>query len=197
MSRSFIPRLAATSAVLLSLGLSPLVQAQMVAAPGYVGLSAGRTTTDIDCSGALTCDRTDSAWKLFGGYLFHPNFGVEVDYRDHGRANLSRTVGGVTESGRFTTETLGLYALATGREGPLAGFAKLGLATTRARGVDSIVALGTSEKETHTRPAVGLGLAWDFTDRVSARLEFERVRVKFGGAHRDVDLFSAGVMTRF
>jgi OOP family OmpA-OmpF porin len=197
MNRSPYPRLLATSAVLLSLGLTSVAQAQSLGLPGYVGLSGGRTTTDIDCAGALTCDRTDTAWKLFGGYLLHPNFGVEVDYRDQGKATLSGTVGNVTQSGSFTTESLGLYALATAREGALSGFAKLGLVATRARGTDSVAALATSGKETHTRPAVGLGMAWDFTERISARLEFERVRVKFGGAHRDVDLFSAGVQTRF
>jgi OOP family OmpA-OmpF porin len=183
--------------MLMGLTLSQAVQAQMVTMPGYVGLSGGRATTDIDCTGASPCDRSDTAWKLFGGYLFHPNFGVELDIRDHGEASLTGTVGGASQSGRFSTESVGLYALATAREGGLSGFAKLGLATTRARGVDDLAALGTSNKETHTRPAVGLGLAWDFTQRVSARLEFERVRVKFGSAHRDVDLFSAGVLTRF
>ena len=197
MSRDLLSRLAIASGLLLGLGLTQAAQAQMGALPGYVGLSGGRTTTDIDCSGALTCDRTDKAWKIFGGFLFHPHFGVELDYRDQGSASLSRTVGGVTDSGRFSTESLGLYALATAREGALSGFAKLGLATTRARGVDEVAALGAAERQTHTRPAVGLGLAWDFTERFSARLEFERVRVKFGSAHRDVDLFSAGVLTRF
>lgn len=197
MFRTLRPRWATLTAVLIAVGLSPAVQAQTNAMPGYVGLSGGRSTTDIDCAGALTCDRTDTGWKLFGGYLFHPYFGVELDVRSHGRADLSGTVGAATVSGNFSTDSVGLYALATAREGALSGFAKLGLATTRARGADDVASLGTSVKETHTRPAVGLGLAWDFTERISARLEFERVRVKFGGAQRDVDLVSAGVLTRF
>lgn len=197
MSPTLIQRLAAAVLALLTLGGSSFARSQTMSMPAYMGLSVGRATTDIDCSGALSCDRSDAGWKLFGGYLFHPNFGVEVDVRDHGKATLSGLVAGVSEAGRLSTESVGLYGLATARESALSGFAKLGLAATRARGSDAVSALATPDRETHVRPAIGLGLAWDFTQRISARLEFERVRVKFGGAHRDVDLFSAGVQTRF
>lgn len=165
--------------------------------PAYLGVSAGHATVSIDCSGSSSCDRADTGWKLFGGYLFHPNFGVELDYRDSGHARLSGLVGGTVLNGRFSTESVGLYALATAREGPVSGFAKLGLATSHVRGSDSVAALAAPDRETNTRPAIGLGMAWDFTERVSARLEFERVRVRFGGTNRDVDWFSAGVLTRF
>lgn len=197
MSLTWIQRAGAALLVLITLGGASVARAQTLSMPAYMGLSVGRATTDIDCSATLGCDRSDTGWKLFGGYLFHPNFGVEVDLRDHGKATLSGVVGGVTETGRLSTESIGLYGLATAREAALSGFAKLGLAATRARGVDAVPALTSPERETHVRPAIGLGLAWDFTQRISARLEFERVRVKFGGAHRDVDLFSAGVQTRF
>lgn len=177
---------------LAGLGVASLVQAQ-----AYVGLSVGEATTDISCTGTLSCDRSDTAWKLFGGYLFHPNFGLEASYRDSGRARLSATVAGATVSDRLRSESVDLYALATAREGALSGFLKAGFATTRARGVATVADLGSPESETHTRPAWGLGLGWDFTPTISARVEFERTRVRFGGTDRDVDTWSAGVLTRF
>jgi OOP family OmpA-OmpF porin len=190
--RDVLRRWRGPGVALAALGAATLVHAQ-----AYVGLSVGEATTDIGCTGTLLCDRSDTAWKLFGGYLFHPNFGLEASYRDSGRARLSATVGAVTLSDRLRSESVDLYALATAREGALSGFIKAGFATTRARGVATVAGLGSPDTETHTRPAWGLGVGWDFSPTISARVEYERTKVRFGGSDRDVDTWSAGVLTRF
>ena len=190
-------RAVAGAAALSALWASLTLLSTEARAKAYLGLSVGEASTGLDCASTTTCDRTDTAWKLFGGYMLHPNFGLEASYRDSGRARLSGTVGGSTLSDRFRSESVDLYALAMTREGALSGFLKAGFATTRARGVASVVDMGSPDRETHTRPAWGLGVGWDFTPSLTARIEFERTRVRFGGDDRDIDTWSAGLMTRF
>jgi len=78
--RTLVPTLAT-----LLLGLAGLnAQGQ-----SFVGLSAGTSRSDIDCTSALTCDRSGTAWKLYGGQMFHPNFGAQAEIVRHGRARFS------------------------------------------------------------------------------------------------------------
>jgi len=45
----------------------------------YVGGSIGQSNYSSDsCFGQ--CDKTDFAWKIFGGYMFTPWLGAELDY---------------------------------------------------------------------------------------------------------------------
>jgi opacity protein-like surface antigen len=164
-------------------------------APGqaYAGIALGQSRAGFDCAGATECDRHAVGGKVYGGYMVHPNFGVEIDLRHHGKAELGGTAG----SDEFRTYGMGLYALASLRQGSASLFGKLGLAAMRTSGVATVAGLGSPDRETDTRGAWGVGLAWDFSKNVSARIEFERIRVKLGGDKVDSDLVSAGVSTRF
>jgi hypothetical protein len=64
--------------------LASLVCASAMA-QGCVGVSAGQSKVDVDCSGTITCDDSDNAYKIFGGYLFSPNFGIEGAYYNQGK----------------------------------------------------------------------------------------------------------------
>ncbi len=190
-------RMLASSAIVMALA-SPWALAQGWA-PGqaYLGVALGQSRAGFDCSGTIECDRNAVGGKLYGGYMFHPNFGVEVDLRHHGKADLSGTVGSATVSDEFKTYGMGLYALGNFRQGSLNLFGKLGVGWMRTQGVGSAAGLGSPLRETDARGAWGLGVGWDFTKNTSARIEFERVRVKLGADRIDSDLLSAGVSTRF
>lgn len=190
-------RMLATSAIVMALA-SPWAQAQGWA-PGqaYLGVALGQSRAGFDCNGAIECDRNAVGGKVYGGYMFHPNFGVEFDLRHHGKADLSGTVGSATVSDEFKTYGMGLYALGNYRQGSLNLFGKLGVGWMRTQGVGSTAGLGSPLRETDARGAWGLGVGWDFTKNTSARIEFERVRVKLGADRIDSDLLSAGVSTRF
>ena len=41
----------------------------------YAGISAGQSKSD--CRGGGSCDDKDTAYRVFGGYKFHPNIAVE------------------------------------------------------------------------------------------------------------------------
>src|SRR4051812_44677191 len=42
----------------------------------YVGVAAGGTNLDLDCAGAPSCDKSDTGFKLFGGYKLTENIAV-------------------------------------------------------------------------------------------------------------------------
>src|SRR4051812_49737732 len=53
--------------------------AQMNTGALYAGLSIGQSKFSDACEGSVpagftvTCDDKDTAWRIFGGYQFHPN----------------------------------------------------------------------------------------------------------------------------
>ena len=190
--------LASASILATAILITPWAAAQgMATGQAYAGASIGASKYDLTCTGTTACDRSGIGWKLFGGYMVHPNFGVEIDVRHHGEADLSGTVGGVAVSNTFRAYGAGLYGLGQVRSGAFSAFGKVGLAWMRGSGVAAVADLGAPDRESHTRPAWGLGIGGDFTKTLSARLEFERVDVKFGGDKYDADLVSASIVTRF
>ena len=174
---------------------SALAQAQ-----GYVGVSAGRSRIDLDCTGLTTCDRTDTAAKIFGGYMFMPNFGAEIAYYDMGKAEVSGTdptLGNVTGSLRGTG--FGVFGVAAAPFGQFSVFGKLGAVSTKAKveATSTTLGLGGSDSERKTPVAWGLGTSYEFTQNIGLRAEFERLRVEFSGQKEDVDLLTVGVHYRF
>lgn len=187
--RTFVPALAAALLGLAGWG----AQAQ-----GFAGLSAGTSRADIDCTGTLTCDRTDTAWKLYGGYLFHPNFGAQVEVYRQGRAKFSASLGdGTTATGEFKGEGVGLYGLAIARDGIWSVFGKAGVLSSRITGAARIQDLSASRRETHTHFGWGAGVGVDWTKNLGARLEYERLRGRLLGDSVDVDQVTAGLVARF
>ena len=187
--RTLVPALAT-----LLLGLAGLnAQGQ-----SFVGLSAGTSRADIDCTGALTCDRSGTAWKLYGGQMFHPNFGAQAEIVRLGRARFSGSLADSTvASGELKGEGIGLYGLAVAREGIWSVFGKAGLLTSRMSGTVRVADLGTSQRETHTHFGWGAGVGVDWTKNFGARLEYERLRSRLQGESVDVDQVTAGIVARF
>jgi OOP family OmpA-OmpF porin len=163
----------------------------------YFGASAGRSKSDIDCTGTLTCDTSATGWKVFGGYLFHPNFGVEGSWYQSGKSSFSAAVEGLTATGEFKSRGFGLYALAQAAQGPWNGFVKLGAVSARATGAARVADISGSISETHTQVGWGAGVGYDFTRNFGARLEVERNRAELLGEKVNVDLVSLGLLARF
>jgi opacity protein-like surface antigen len=187
--RTLVPTLAT-----LLLGLAGLnAQGQ-----SFVGLSAGTSRSDIDCTSALTCDRSGTAWKLYGGQMFHPNFGAQAEIVRLGRARFSGSLADSTvASGELKGEGIGLYGLAVAREGIWSVFGKAGLLTSRMSGTVRVADLGTTQRETHTHFGWGAGVGVDWTKNFGARLEYERLRSRLQGESVDVDQVTAGIVARF
>src|SRR3954454_17315325 len=64
----------------------------------YAGASVGQSKSDCGGSGG-SCDDKDTAYRIFGGYKFHPNIAVEGGY-----APLGETSASFGASGSVTAE---------------------------------------------------------------------------------------------
>lgn len=189
---------AALAAGAAALATSVPAQAQTaLSGSAYFGASAGRSKSDIDCTGALTCDTNATGWKVFGGYLFHPNFGVEGSWYQSGKSTFSAATSGTTATGEYKSRGFGLYALAQAAQGPWSGFVKLGAVSARATGSARVSDISGSVSETHTQVGWGAGVGYDFTRNFGTRLEFERNRTELLGEKINVDLVTLGLLARF
>jgi len=184
----------ASALAALTLGMASLgAQAQ-----GFAGIGVGQSRADIDCTGTLTCDRNDTAWKLYGGYMFHPNFGGQAEVYRQGRAKFSAALGdGSVATGEFKGEGIGLYGLAMARDGIWSVFGKAGVLSSRITGSARVQDISASRRETHTHFGWGAGLGVDWTKNLGARLEYERLRGRLLGESVDVDQVTAGLVARF
>lgn len=168
----------------------------------YAGLSLGQSKFSDECSQlpGFSCDDKDTAFRIFGGYQFHPNIGVELGYADLGKAKFSAsgTGGSVSGEEKFTAWDLvavGSYPVGTS----FSVYGKLGLyygkAEASANAVIGPFGASASDSETGTDFTYGLGAGFDFNKNFGARIEWQRYN-GFSDAS-NLDVFSLGVLYRF
>lgn len=154
----------------------------------YAGASVGQSKAD--CGGLPNCDDKDTAYRIFGGYKFHPNIGVEGGYAPLGNIEGS---GLKLESNAWDIVGVGSWPL--GNNFSILG--KLGFynAEVKASGI-------ASGKKTTTDLTYGIGGQYDFNRNLGLRLEWNRyASVKgpdsVGGDKSDIDVLSVGALWRF
>jgi OOP family OmpA-OmpF porin len=161
----------------------------------YAGLSFGQSSADVDCSGLTTCDDSDTAWKILGGYRFNRNLAVEFGYTDLGEVSGSDGVDTVTvESTAFELVAVGTMPIAD----KFSVYGKIGLY----RGETDAEVVGPSAgsaSESNTDLTFGVGVQYDFTKNLGVRGEWQRYSDVGGGdiEGADVDVISIGVVFRF
>ncbi len=165
----------------------------------YVGWSFGQSTMK-DANTQLvgtSFDDTDSAWKVFGGYQFHPNAGVELGYINFGTFKGSGT--GLSDNWKAN----GIHVSVVGTL-PLGNeFSLLGRAGLTRWSVDDKFSVGTasfSAKENRIDPSFGFGVQYAFTKQLVGRLEYEEskhVGKEATTGKSDIDVLSVGVVYRF
>jgi OOP family OmpA-OmpF porin len=189
----------------------------------YIGGSIGRSQVKID-TGALANETTaaglsntgysannsDTGWKLFAGYKFHPNFAVEGGYVDLGKFSANTNITAVNgtpvvptsltftikASEGFFVSGLGVWPV----NNQFSVFGKLGGYNMKTEVTASILGINISNTARNNGWLFGLGGQFDFTKNVGLRLEWERfnkVGDKDKTAQGDVDLLSLGLVYRF
>lgn len=160
----------------------------------YLGASVGQAKVRNFCeaasvAGFTSCDEKDLAWKLSAGYSFHPNFAAEVGYVNWGKVTVGAGAGTADVKARGF-EVLGVASIPLYQG--LSGFAKAGF--VRYDADVSVAVAGTtlaSADEKGTELTYGLGLGYDFTRNLGARLEWQRY------TDLVVDMFSLGLVYKF
>lgn len=156
----------------------------------YVGISAGQSHFRTDCSDAFSCDKKDTAWKVYGGSGMNDILGVELAYTDFGKINVN---------GGDTKAWAGTLALTAGI--PIGDrfriFAKGGGLYGRTDVTSSPSSLFDTGHKNGWGYVYGVGGALGITQTVQVRLDWDRHNMDFVGGSRDVDMYSAGVQLRF
>lgn len=169
-----------------------------------IDVNAHSESTGGVLTSATTGDRSETGWKLFGGYRFNPYFAIEGGYSLLGSFQFRNPAGGTTKLvGTSKPVVLSVDAIGSW---PLAGgvslYARAGLAHSKTKAsLDDTGTTGTSQthfKNTKWGYHAGIGAAWEISERFEVRIEWEHYRVADGfGEHTDVDLVSWGASYRF
>ncbi len=150
-----------------------------------VGGSIGQSRYKGDAVGGLSTDRSDSGGKIYGGYQFSPNLGVELGYATLGE--FSSAAGTVKGSGSYV-DAVGTLPLGS-------GFSLLGRVGLFNGKLENSFA-GGSDKGTNAK--FGAGVQYDFSTHLGLRGEWERYRFDASGnSNANTDLYSIGLNYRF
>lgn len=145
----------------------------------YVGVKVGQF--DLDVSGA---DKP-TAYGVYGGYNFDPNFGIEAEYVGSNDADYY--------NGEIDAKSYGLYGTYryTFDNTPVYAKAKLGVAKTKIDGESYLPPNGyISVSDSDTRLAGGLGLGYAVNSDFGIEAEYDVVG-------SDVDLWTVGAHLKF
>lgn len=201
-------------------GLLPLIAAPTFAqevGAYYAGISGGQSRTDFDERGivasilppgagitGLVTDGRDFAYRVFGGYQFHPNFAVEAGYFDLGKSGFTATTsppGSLDASLKLrgvAVDLVGRLPIA----GSLSAIARVGAqyAVARERFTGTGV-VGVADSSPHDRSLnykLGVGLQYEVTPAILVRGEAERYRMSDAvGNNGNVNVFSVSVVFPF
>jgi OOP family OmpA-OmpF porin len=174
-------------------------QAQQPAAGFYVGGSVGQSSFDKDIVRELITsgrvDTSDTGFKVFGGYQFNRNFGLELAYVDLGKSRYSGfagpdpVIGGKVEVTGVNLSAIGAWPVAPNFD----VFGKIGFLSWEDKASDVTAGDPFSDKIDGTDLSFGFGANWHLTKNVRLRVEWERFRVD----DTDADLFSVGAVYKF
>jgi OmpA-OmpF porin, OOP family len=176
----------------------PAAQAQ-----GYIGGGIGPARIDVDCTGATTCDKTSTGGKLYGGWLFTPQFAAELGYFNWGKVEATGTfdVDGTPITGSADVKGTG-WGVGVAYIAPFtpqwSGVVRVGVA--RNKGKTSVSALGASASESFnsTQPYVGIGVGYELMPNLTLTGEADFSRVKYTSSDKaDAYLVSVGLRWKF
>ncbi len=176
----------------------------------YAGVSVGSTDVEDACTGlpaGISCDDSDTGFKLFGGKQASKNWGGEFGFIDLGEVTLSDPSGilvGFPATAKVEADGFFLAGTGTvplGQNEKFALFGKLGVFLWDVTASASVAGFGSgSASDDGFSPMFGIGLKYDFTERFGIRGEWERF-VDVGDAgttgEADIDLITVGVVIWF
>ena len=183
-----------------ALALGGALAATQACAQGFIGGSLGQVDFDEDVTTGLidanrSVDGKDTAWKIFGGYMFNRHFGIEGAYVNLGEVSYSGSFGGLPVTGG-KVEVSGFNVSAIGSvpvTEEFSVFGKIGLFLWEAEASDTTGGAPFSAKEDGSDLSFGVGIGYQFTRNLGLRAEWEM----FKSNDADASLISVGLLWRF
>ena len=161
-------------------------------------LGAGLTTT------AMTTEERDTAYKLFGGYQFNRNFGLEAGYFDLGKFSFkSTTTPAGTLNGQIKLQGVNLDLVGTlPLSERFSAIGRVGVQYANARdtfsGTGAVSVLNPNPSKRSANYKFGGGLQYEFSPSFLVRAEAERYRINDAvGNKGDVNMISASLVFPF
>lgn len=157
---------------------------------GYVGLSLGQATYDLNCVGGFSCDDTDEiAGKLYTGGKINRMLGLELAYVYLGKADAN---GGSTEAQLANLSLVGNIPIGErfnvyGKVGTFYGWTD----------VDATAPGAASGEENDFGWSYGLGVQYDIARNWAVTGDWDHYRVDFTDRADDVQMWSVGVLYKF
>jgi OmpA-OmpF porin, OOP family len=171
-------------------------------AQSFLGASIGQSeigeeaTRELDLITSGAVDGKDTAWKIFGGYMFNRHFGFESAYVRFGDVSYSgvfsslAVTGGKLEVSGFNVAAIGNLPV----NEQFSVFGKIGLFFWEAEANDTTASIGAfSAAEEGSDASFGVGVGYEFTRNLGVRAEWEL----FKAAEADATLVSIGFLWRF
>ncbi|HWI11345.1 MAG TPA: OmpA family protein [Burkholderiaceae bacterium] len=183
----------------------------------YGGISLGQSRAKIDearitstlldnglTTTSMSRDEHDTAYKLFGGYQFNKNFGIEAGYFNLGRFGFSSTtVPAGTLNGQIKLQGVNLDLVgALPLTNSLSVIGRVGAQYANARdrfsGTGAVSVSNPNPSKRSANYKLGAGLQYEITPSVLVRAEAERYRINDAVGNRgDVNMFSVSLVMPF
>lgn len=183
------------AAALLIAGLA--FSAQASAQQSYLGAAIGTARWNIDCTGATSCDKTDTSYQILTGYNFSPMWAVEGSFFSLGETSASDA--GVT--GAFKSSGVDVVGVVkTPAMKGFVGLAKIGLAYVKGEVAGSVGNLVASGSKFSVQPVFGFGVMYQVNPEVNVRAEYTYRKVKVAnvsGATGNVSTITLGAQSTF
>lgn len=188
-------------AVLFAFAVSPILSiAQSNDHKIYVGGHIGQAKAQSSCDGlagtGISCDDTDTSWKVLGGYKFSRNFAAELGYIDFGEIKASAPGVSVSfKSHAFDLVGIGILPVVD----RFSVYGKLGVYHGTVDGHAAVGAASADVSDDATDLTFGFGAAFDIMRQVALRAEWQRYN-DVGGSDTgkdDIDVMSVGLLFRF
>lgn len=176
-----------------------LIAAAVLAAPAmaqtYVGASVGSGKLSADCAGAASCDLTGTSTKIYGGYKFDGGWAIEASYQSFGTSSVADS--GLTAKLKPTAVGVNLAHHIQWNDN-WGSVARLGASRVTTKIDASLAGFGSgSEKQTVTKPYIGLGVNYKITDNLRAEVGYDTSTAEFDGEKGTVRSFNLGVNFQF
>ena len=144
-------------------------------ATGLNGSGAVTATTNVTISGGTRA----TSWKLYGGYQFTPNWGVEAQYTDLGKRSATATFSGAVVGSAGLNASASQWGIAGTGTMPLSNnfylLGKLGVSRNEIANVTAtfggVTYSGSGTSKTDL--LAGLGVGYNFNKNVGVRFEYE------------------------
>lgn len=164
----------------------------------YVGGNIGQGHANVDCDGLISCDRTDTGYKLYAGYQITPGIAVEGAYVSFGKAQAKARYGNVLVNAELKSN--GVLLAAALRHGFTPEFSvvgRLGLSFLSTETKAWSGAVNASSTSDSVKPYLGLGAEFAMTKSLRATVAADFTEAEDEDSSGRVRLLSVGLQYNF